>query len=273
MELIKFYEKEDCQCFKISSPTREIKEMFNNSKFLFIFYYYDSVHYEYTNNFLMMFEQPNSFFYMFSFEIIPMNKIFGRIKLQPYKKDSVAIPTNRFGEYIKDDNMYLIPLAKNSFKSTFQILDKQLIKITSEVDDIDVVIKEYNKINKKKPIKIINIIKSLMNGFGIDEYGCMIHFVDTYNENVYKPLKKESVKLGYNFRSKCLKDEVNQIIRIEKAFENMTQEIELYPTFNHSLKELVKIKGAKETKRGSIKIRYSDLLNSGIKWKITDFIS
>ena len=273
MELIKFYEKEDCQCFKICSPTNELKEMFNKSKYLFIFYCRNMVHYEFTNNFLLMFEQDSSFFYMFSFELIPMNKIFGRFKLQPYKKDSVSIPTNRFGEYIKDDSMYLIPLAKYDFKTTFQILDRQLIKISSEVDDIDVIIKEYNKVNKKKPIKIVNIIKSLMNGFGIDEYGCMIHFVDKYNENVYKPLKQESVKIGYNFRSKNLKDEVDRIIRMEKSFENMTQEIELYPTFNHSLKELAKIKGAKETKRGSIKIRYSDLLKSGIKWKITDFIS
>lgn len=273
MELIKFYEKEDCQCFKISSPTHEVKELFNDFKFLFIFHSRNAVHYEFTNNFLLMFEQENNFFYMFSFEVIPMNKIFGRFKLQPYKKDSVAIPTNKFGEYIKDDNMYLIPLSKFGFKTTFQILDRQLIKISQEIDDVDVIVREYNKINKKKPIKIVNIIKALMNGFGVDEYGCMIHFVDKYNENVYKPLKKESIKIGYNFKSKCLKDEVEQIIRMEKSFENMTQEIELYPTFNHPLKELVKIKGAKETKRGSIKIRYSDLLKSGIKWKITDFIS
>lgn len=275
MELIKFYETKYCQCFKIEHPSQKIQKLFNKNKYLFIFYDGVDCVYDFGNDISKLFMKQYDFFFMFGFSLLAMNRIIPNIK-QNYRKGfyiETSTPTNKYFELLNDDLYYIIPLAKYNKKVSFQILDTQLLRISKDIKSINSIINKYNEINQYKPIKITNILKELMNGRGIDENFNMIRFKDKYNEKHYQPIMKSDIVFGYNFKSTSIQDEVKKINSIEGLFEPFEQEIELYPTINHSIEQLSKIKGAKRTKNGSIIIKYSDLLKSGIKWKITDFLS
>ena len=274
MELNKYYETDFCQCYKINKPSKEIMSFFNKHYYLIIYYTPFDCNHEFTNDLYSLFMHDFDFFFMFGFNIVPMNRIL------PKSKDSFkhmvserSTPTNRYFELLKDEMLYIIPLSKTNKKSSFQILDKQLLRIPESIKSLNIILNKYNEINEKNPIKIIEILKGLINGFGIDDNYSMIKFKDSYKEGVYQPLKKNEIIFGYNFKSSSIKDEIDKISKIENIFESQNQIIELYPTINHSLNELLKIKGAKKSKNNnSILIKYSDLLKSNIKWKITDFL-
>ena len=275
MELHKFYETRYCQCFKIEKPSKKIQKIFNKNKFLFIFYDEFDCVYDFGNDISKIFMKHFDFFFMFTFGSISIERILPKLKDKSHREFYIenSTPTNKYFELLNDNLFYIIPLAKFNKKVSFQILDSQLLRISSDVKSIAKIISKYNEINKFKPIKISTILKELMSGRGIDENMNMIRFRDRYNENIYQPIMKNEIVFGYNFRSSSIQDEVRKINSIEGLFESFDQEIELFPTVNHSLENLSKIKGAKKTKSGSILIKYSDLLKSGIKWKITDFLS
>ena len=201
MSLFKFHETESCQCFVLHNPSKEIKELFNHHKFLFIFYNMDSYRYEFSDLITAIFYNQYDFFYMFSFNIIPMNRILPKQKNKLYTLPEYTTPTNKFSEIIKDDNVYLIPLSNSNKKISFQILDKQLIKINSHIKSSNEIIRKYNEDNEKHPIKIIDILKSLMNGFGISDSFSMIRFKDEYKENEYQPIHKNDIVFGYPYTS------------------------------------------------------------------------
>ena len=273
MELNKYYESDFCQCFIINKPSKEILNFFNKQHYLIIYQTSFDCSHEFTNDLYTLFTKDFDFFFMFSFNIVPMNRILPKSK--SYIKHIISeksTPTNRYFELLKDEMLYVIPLSKSNKKASFQILDKQLLRIPNTIKSLKTILDKYNEVNETNPIKIIDILKSLINGFGIDDNFSMIKFKDSYKEGVYQPLKSNEIIFGYNFKSNSIKDEIEKISKIEKMFESQNQIIELYPTINHSIDELSKIKGAKLTEHNSILIKYSDLLNSNIKWKITDFL-
>ena len=273
MELNKYYETNFCQCFKIDKPTKEIQTFFNKQRYLIIYQTsFDCTH-EFTNDLYTLFMHEFDFFFMFSFNIVPMNRILPKSKdFFKHVITEKSMPTNRYFELLKDEMLYIIPLSKSNKKASFQLLDKQLLRIPTTIKSLNIILDKYNEINESNPIKIIDILKGLINGFGIDDNFSMIRFKDSYKEGVYQPLKKNEIIFGYNFKSDSIRDEIEKISKIEQIFESQSQIIELFPTINHSLDELSKIKGAKLTKNNSILIKYSDLVNSNIKWKITDFL-
>lgn len=273
MELNKYYETNFCQCYKIDKPSKEILSFFNKKSYLIIYQNSFDCSHEFTNDLYNLFTHDFDFFFMFSFNVVPMNRILPKSK-DAFKHmiSEKSTPTNRYFELLKDEMIYIIPLSRTNKKASFQLLDKQLLRIPNTIKSLKIILDKYNEINESNPIKILDILKGLINGFGIDDNFSMIRFKDSYKEGVYQPLKSNEIIFGYNFKSSSIRDEVDKISKIEHVFESYNQIIELYPTINHSLDELIKIKGATLTKHNSILIKYSDLINSNIKWKITDFL-
>ena len=271
MKLEKFYENYICQCFMIKNPSKELNEKFGKNNFLVIFYSDGEAFSTYLKTIDYIYLAHYDFFYLFSKFRIDFASVMKKVKgIKQLRQKSVE--TNKYIEFIKNDNVYFVPLPMNQ-KVSFQILDKQLIHVRRLSERVlHRVLKKYNEENKLKPISIMNIIHFLKNGYGTNVDMGMIKFIDEYDENEYVPINFKNVSLGYVFKSKSLKKEFETIKEIEKLTEDFDQEIEFFETINNPISKLLKIKGAKKASDKSIYIKVSDLNKSGIKWKITDFL-
>lgn len=279
MILEKFYINNLCQCFLIKYINDDIRKMFGKNKYLLIFYNNTDCNCIFSDNLYPIYTNSFSFFYMFALEEVPMDRIMGSHKKSAVKNMMITEQSDKYIEYLTDNNIYFIPMPSNK-KVSFQILDKQLIKITNLDKDDDVlskIIKKYNTTNKDRPIDVKTIIRMLSLGYGVYGDICngeclMINFIDKYNDKEYVPINKSSIRIGYVFQAKTLKEEVNNIKTVESIFENLEQKVVLYETLNHPITELLKIHGAKKINEKAIEIKFSDLCKSNITWSITDFI-